>query len=150
MGYYLVVANQTLASGQLMAKLEELHASDPDARFRVIVPAARDVDADHALAASEHVRWPGEAMVVTAERMRLKTGLTALADLGIEAEGDVVTQSPYQAVVSACEHTAYDAVIVSTLPAGVSRWLGMDLPNRLRRKLDVPVTHVESEATAQA
>lgn len=149
MGRYLVVANQTLSSPQLTAKLRQLHESDPEAEFRVLVPATRDVDADHALAASEHVRWPGESMVVTAERMRLRKGLDGLTELGIRADGDVVVQSPYQAVVSACEHDHYDEVVVSTLPAGISRWLGMDLPNRLRRKLDVPVTHVESEEPAR-
>ena len=38
-----------------------------------------------------------------------------------------------------------DAVIVSTLPAGVSRWLKMDLPSRIDRMTDAPVTTIEAE-----
>lgn len=35
-------------------------------------------------------------------------------------------------------------VIVSTLPAGISRWLKLDLASRIARMSDVPVTTVEA------
>jgi hypothetical protein len=35
-----------------------------------------------------------------------------------------------------------DEVIVSTLPRGLSRWLGEDVPSRLRDSVRVPVTVV--------
>ncbi|MGY1622082.1 hypothetical protein ACI789_07810 [Geodermatophilus sp. SYSU D00965] len=35
-----------------------------------------------------------------------------------------------------------DAVIVSTLPLGLSRWLRRDLPGRLERAARLPVEHV--------
>ena len=38
-----------------------------------------------------------------------------------------------------------DELILSTLPAGISRWLGMDLPKRLTRITDVPITVVITE-----
>jgi fructoselysine-6-phosphate deglycase len=40
----------------------------------------------------------------------------------------------------------FDEIILATLPPGVSRWLGMDLPHRVQRSVDLPVTHVVSEA----
>lgn len=39
-------------------------------------------------------------------------------------------------------HQPFDEVILSTLPPGVSRWLKQDLPHRLERHFDIPVTHV--------
>ena len=39
----------------------------------------------------------------------------------------------------------YDAVIVSTLPPGASRWLRQDLPHRLERNYGLPVLQVTGE-----
>jgi hypothetical protein len=36
-----------------------------------------------------------------------------------------------------------DEVIVATYPRGTSRWLRMDLVNRVKRHSHLPVTHVE-------
>jgi hypothetical protein len=38
-----------------------------------------------------------------------------------------------------------DEVIVSTLPKGLSRWLGEDVPSRLRDSVRVPVTVVTQD-----
>ena len=34
----------------------------------------------------------------------------------------------------------YDEVALSTLPKGVSRWLGLDIPHQVQRRFHVPVT----------
>jgi hypothetical protein len=39
----------------------------------------------------------------------------------------------------------FDEVVVSTLPVGSSRWLGLDLPHRLEKLTSAPVTHVVSQ-----
>jgi len=39
----------------------------------------------------------------------------------------------------------FDAIIVSTLPSGISKWLGLDLPRKVERKFGLPVIHVVSE-----
>ncbi len=36
----------------------------------------------------------------------------------------------------------FDEIIISTLPSGISRWLGMDLPHRVERQFKLPVTTV--------
>jgi len=36
----------------------------------------------------------------------------------------------------------FDAVIVSTLPPGVSRWLGLDAPTQIRRRFGIEVIHL--------
>jgi len=38
-----------------------------------------------------------------------------------------------------------DEVILSTLPAGISRWLGQDAPTRLKAAVNVPVVVVTAE-----
>jgi hypothetical protein len=38
-------------------------------------------------------------------------------------------------------------VIVSTLPRGISRWLGEDVPSRLADAVSVPVTVVTQDAS---
>jgi hypothetical protein len=39
----------------------------------------------------------------------------------------------------------YDEIIISTLPEGISRWLRMDVPNRIKRKVKIPVTTVAAK-----
>jgi hypothetical protein len=40
---------------------------------------------------------------------------------------------PCSAAVAVLQRAAFDEVIVSTLPAALSRWVHLDLPRRLRR-----------------
>ena len=56
--------------------------------------------------------------------------------------GEVGDASPFLAISDAMRHDDYDEVMLSTLPLSASRWLKMDLPNRVRRRHGVPVTHV--------
>ena len=39
----------------------------------------------------------------------------------------------------------FDEVVVATLPRHLSRWLELDLPNRVSRSTGLPVTHVEAQ-----
>jgi hypothetical protein len=42
-----------------------------------------------------------------------------------------------------------DPVVASTLPTGVSRWLGLDLPHRLEKLTGVTVHHVVAQPQAE-
>ena len=44
------------------------------------------------------------------------------------------------AIEKAVAEHQFDEIILSTLPPGISRWLALDLPSRVRRKIDVPLT----------
>lgn len=83
---------------------------------------------------------------------RLAEQLTSLRALGHRAEGEVVVSRPVAAVRHALRHEAYDEVILSTLPPGVSGWLRMDAGARIERLSRLPVRHVvaESDGVTQA
>jgi hypothetical protein len=72
----------------------------------------------------------------------MTTALKALHDAGIEAHGMLGDTDPAVAVLEAWDPGAYDEVVVATLPGASSRWLMMDLPGRIARMVDAPVTHV--------
>jgi hypothetical protein len=59
--------------------------------------------------------------------------------------GEVGCADPVAAAQDAIRAVAVDEVILSTLPSGVSRWLGQDVPARLRRAVSVPVTVVTAQ-----
>ena len=76
---------------------------------------------------------------------RLDEMLERLREMGAEADGEVGDRDPVMAVRDALRRHEVDEVIVSTLPRGLSRWLGEDVPARLRDSVRVPVTVVTQE-----
>ena len=126
---YLIVANQTLASPIVASVIAERMAAGP-ARFHVVVPAT---PVQHGLT------WNEEESQAAA-RGRLDAVIARLRDLGVEATGEVGEKDPIAAVRDALREHPSDEIILSTLPAGISRWLGQDVPARLKGSVTVPVT----------
>ena len=85
MGRYLIVANQTLAGGALLAKVRALHAADPST-FHVLVPATPP---------SDHPWSEGE--VQHAAKERLDRCLARFEEMGIQATGEVGDPHPVDA-----------------------------------------------------
>jgi hypothetical protein len=132
---YLIVANRTLASPMLTAAVEERIARG-DARFHVVVPAT---PVTHGLT------WDEEETTEAAER-RLEAILVRLREQGATASGEVGSKDPVAAADDALRGGRFDEVLLSTLPPGLSKWLGQDVPSRIRRATDVPVTVLTPEA----
>jgi GABA permease len=131
MSTILVVANQTLGGAALTARLEERSREGP-VDFYVVVPATPP---------KEHLFWTeGEARAIATAR--LEQCLARLREAGLQADGEVGDANPMLAISDALRHREVEAVIVATLPAGVSRWLKLSLPERVARRVDVPVDHV--------
>ena len=58
--------------------------------------------------------------------------------MGVEATGEVGSKDPVDAVHDALRTHEVDEIILSTLPVRVSRWLGQDVPSKLRRSVARP------------
>jgi hypothetical protein len=117
----LVVANVTAGSDELIECLRE-RAQEGACRFTLVMPASG-----------------AEA------RGRLEEALERMREAGLEnVEGKVGDPDPVVAVMDMWDPMKFDEIIVSTLPTGSSRWLGLDLPHRLEKLTSVPVRHVVS------
>ena len=73
---------------------------------------------------------------------KLDAAVQKLTAAGVRVSGTVGDPDPLRAVGEATATGEFDEIIVSTLPARVSRWLHQDLPGRLEQKFHLPVTHV--------
>lgn len=144
---YLVVANQTLGGAELAAKLDEL-SRDQQCRFYMVVPITQMSGSDHAVDAA----WAplevhdGYQVGHKLAEGRLNAELARLRKAGVEADGEVVDPLPIDRVRELAGREDYDAIIVSTLPHRMSRWLRIDLPHRLKKATQLPLDHVISSA----
>ena len=132
---YLVVGNQTLAGPELTSLIEEVMAADAETAFHVVVPATP---------IQRGFTWDeGEARAEAGRR--LEAFIDRLRSMGVEASGEIGSRDPIEAVKDALRSHPADEIILSTLPAGISRWLGQDVPTRLRGSVAPPVTVVTAE-----
>ena len=129
---YLVVGNQTLAGPELTAAIAERIASGDPTHFHVVVPASP---------IQGGLTWD-EDKAYAAARDRLEAMLGHLRTMGAEASGEVGHKDPVEAARDALRAHPADEVILSTLPPGISRWLGQDAPTRLKAAIAVPVVVV--------
>jgi hypothetical protein len=76
-------------------------------------------------------------------RRRLELVLELIRSLGAEADGELGNPDPLTAARDALERDpGFEEIIISTLPISLSRWLEMELPARVARLTDTPVTTV--------
>ncbi|QBI19720.1 hypothetical protein ER308_09275 [Egibacter rhizosphaerae] len=133
MRQYLIVANLTLGRAELWREVRERMTAGP-CRFHVLAPAAHEPRSG----AYTEVQNEGEAA------QRVEHMLARLHEMGAEATSEIGDIRPFDAVLDTIERDGpiYDEILLSTLPASVSKWLGLDLVSKLRRNLDIPITHV--------
>lgn len=115
----LVVANRTADSGELFQALRDRAARGP---LKVTLLVPQDVIAGRA--------------------SRLNHALERLHEAGIDAEAMLGDVDPVIAVQEAWDPRRFDEILVATLPAGVSHWLSIDLPQRIARCTSAPVSHI--------
>lgn len=149
---YLVVGNETLSGPGLTEAVLQRLAAGP-AEFHVLVPCTPLRDARRWLVYGDPlVGYVDPDAVITADldddavdraRHRLDDFLRQIDDLDASVTGEVGVANPLDAVQQVLRRSSFDEILLSTLPAGVSRWLRMDLPARLRRVAELPVVHLE-------
>jgi hypothetical protein len=162
MGRCLIVANQTLGGDLLDRAVRERIDRGDD--FFVVVPTTAPehetaawalgfpVDGGMLAYASSEVFEEDERRRHAAEiearqraERRLDQMIEKVRSSGGDADGRVGDADPTVAVQQALDAGPVDEILVSTLPAGLSRWLRMDLPSRIERMTDLPVTTIEAE-----
>lgn len=122
----LVIANQTVAGGELVGQLKALAEEGPR-RFIVLVP-----------------QDSGDGTAVRAARERLNQLLTSLDDAGVVSAGMIADPDPFTAIMNAVGYFFISEIVVSTLPSNRSAWLQGGLVEGIKRRTGKPVHHVES------
>ncbi len=117
----LVVANLTATSDELIGALRE-RAKRGACRFTLLMPREG-----------------------SGSQERLTEALETLRAAGLDnVTGQIGDPDPIVAAMEVWDPMRFDEIVVSTLPTGSSRWLGLDLPRRLAKLTSVPVHHVVS------
>jgi hypothetical protein len=136
---YLVVAHQTLASPELLEVMKD-RLVEGACTFHLVVPEYH----------GDGFTWSEGEVRLEAEQ-HLDEALTRFAREGLAVSGEVGSSSPVDAVdvvVRRWGAEAFVAVIISTLPHRISRWLGVDAPHRIEKRTGRPVIHVVGHPVA--
>jgi hypothetical protein len=132
---YLVVANQTASSPELVQHLTELANDNPKATFTLLIPATH--------LSELLVRPAGLPQAIAQENADKARALFQQA--GLNVDGVVIgDQTPTRAIYHELKarRGVYDEIILCTLPAGASKWMARGQHKEVQRKFDIPVTHL--------
>jgi hypothetical protein len=133
---HLIVAHRTLGGHHLLDHVRRLREEGP-CRFHLLVPV------EHPMGS-----WSDGQCRAAAKKV-LQEGLDRFHDERIIADGEVGDANPVYAASVVLRREgpdAFDSIVVSTLPAGPSRWLHLDVPSRMRKAFpDLEVVHLVAE-----
>ncbi len=129
--HVLIVANEELAGGELREHL--LGARGEQMQVDVLAPV---------LASRLHQGLSDIDQELAQARERLERSLAWVRAQGIDARGEVGDPDPTVALEDELRDFGADEVIVVTHPRERAGWQERGELERLRRELDVPVTHV--------
>jgi hypothetical protein len=139
---YLLVANETAESPELRDAVAEINKQDQEAQFVIVIPAT-----------PLNLLQQFEGSVKSARGLaaqRAQSTRRHLESLGIRIRSTRIGNwDPYVAIEEELANDKYEAIVLSTLPPGVSRWLRMDLPSRVaRRHQKIRLIHVVARSAA--
>lgn len=139
----LLLANRTVGGAELMAEVRRRRAAGP-CEVHVLVPVMVPVVGTAAAwgepGSGDELDGP---FAWAAAEERLERQLALLREAGVTATGELRPSDPLKATLEVLGRASFDEIIVSTLPAALSRWLRLDLPSRLARHIDLPIVHIE-------
>lgn len=128
----LVVAHRTAATAGLRDAVARRASAGP-ARFTLLVP--RSAHGLHRIMDPEEADG-SEAQVVLDRALPVLSGAA-----GSPVDGLIGDPAPLTAIQDAINAQHFDEIIISTLPARLSRWLRLDLPSKASG-LGLPVSTV--------
>jgi hypothetical protein len=130
----LIVVNGT-AGGEHLRELVRERVKDGPCRITLLVPS---------VSTARHGE-PDEGSSVAAAEARMEKAIEGLDHLGVEVKGVIGDENPLRAIGGMLLNGWYDEIVVSMPPAGLSRWLGADLPRRVQRRYGRRVTPIVDE-----
>jgi hypothetical protein len=128
----LVVAHRTAATAGLSDAVRNRASAGP-ARFTLLVP--RTAHGLHRLMDPEE-QDDSEARAILEQALPLLSNAA-----GSPVDGLIGDPTPLTAIADTLNSLPFDEIILSTLPAHVSRWLRLDLPSKVAG-FGIPVTTV--------
>ena len=137
----LVIANETVGGGALIEEIRNRTRGRQSA-ILVVTPA---------LTASRAAHWASdvdEAMELA--RQRLELSLIEIERQGLKARGEIGDSDPNVAIEDALGGFPADEIVISTHPPERSRWLEQGVVERAREQVDLPITHVVVDLSAEA
>jgi len=135
MARYLVVSHLTATSPELIQHVRSVAQADPSAEFTLLVPISSHSD--------NGIVWDEVEGIETARRAANEGAAFFRAAGARVTRTTIGSREPVSAIEDELrEHPPYDAIIIATLPLGVSRWLKLDPISRAREKTGLSVTHV--------
>jgi len=136
----LVVANETVGGAALQAEIRE-RCRDRDCEILVVTPAVSVSRAEH---------WASDVdEAIELARQRMELSLIAIDGLGLKARGEIGDSDPNVAIEDALRVFPADEIVISTHPPDRSRWLERGVVERARAEIELPVTHVVVDLTAE-
>ena len=136
----LVVANETVGGDALRQEIRE-RCRDRDCEILVLTPALVGSRASH---------WASDIDEgIELARQRMELSLIEIERLGLKAEGEVGDSDPNVAIEDALRVFPADEIVISTHPPQRSRWLEHGVVDRARDEIDLPITHVVVDLSAE-
>jgi hypothetical protein len=136
----LVVANETVQGEALLNEIRD-RCRDCDCEILVVTPA---------LASSRAAHWASDVdKAMELARQRMELSLIEIGRLGLKARGQIGDSDPNVAIEDALRVFPADEIVISTHPPHRSRWLEHGVVDRAREEIDLPITHVVVDLTAE-
>jgi hypothetical protein len=137
----LVVAHKTAATPALLEAVRERARRGPSIFTLLVPPATHGLD---------RVTDPEDTKDDEEAQAMIELALPLLEEAaGGPVKGKVGSDpAPLTSIEDAVNADGYDEIIISTLPARVSRWLRLDLPHKLNG-LGLPVTTITAKERAE-
>lgn len=154
---FLVVANKTLVGPEVRASIRE--RATEDAIFHILVPDAEASASNSNVGLFLPTAGTGTAAFPTGvnvdaptrprerasgARSRLREAMGIVTGTGAQVHGTICPPDSMNTIREMIAAYDFDEILLSILPAGISRWLRQDLPSRVRRAFDGPVTVIDA------
>lgn len=128
----------------MAARLKELVDAGP-CEFPFVVPITQTSGSDHAVVGADGGARRARGWTAAGGGAAAATSWRDCAARGLGA-GRGHRRRAHHHIRELARRESFDAVLVSTLPHRLSRWLRLDLPRRIHRASELLTEHVVSSA----